>query len=264
MTVIPRMIILLLLVTLAVGSVVVATSAGVDRDPNESLILHYEFDGEYADGETVRDRSSSGNDGVYVGDSTHGSDGGAYGLRFSEQTGHVSVALDESALAGDFTVTARVWHPRHGYHAGIVSSADQTWRLVTTADRYEFRAGESTLRSGSVQTGDWNHLAVVHRNGTFQLYVNGTLADATAVSTGPGEGTILVGRRSGGYPFEGWISDLRVYDRALTEPEIRSVEAGTNSVPPVFYSDVFRSVVPFWLAVVAFLAAVFEIRYVSR
>ena len=89
------------------------------------------------------------------------------------------------------------------------------------------------MRAGSVATYDrsvsrgWHHLAGVRRGGTTTLYVDGSpvgtgesdLARSDALAT---EAPLLVGggSRAG---FEGELSDVRVWDRALGREEIASL-----------------------------------------
>jgi hypothetical protein len=44
-----------------------------------------------------------------------------------------------------------------------------------------------------------------------------------------GDSSFSVGRSSSGsQPLEGWLDDVRVYDRALTDEEIKALALGAN------------------------------------
>jgi hypothetical protein len=84
--------------------------------------------------------------------------------------------------------------------------------------------------------GEWTHLAGVYDASAHQikLYVNGSLAgQASATLWDAGGPLVFGGALSGTTPsnfFPRGIDELRVYDKALTEPEIRQVHKAT---PPV-------------------------------
>lgn len=73
----------------------------------------------------------------------------------------------------------------------------------------------------------WNHLAVSYDGDTLRLFGNGRLLSETKIGKErvPVPGAIAIGRRldnSGdGYRFRGAVDELRLYDRALTEQELR-------------------------------------------
>ncbi len=78
---------------------------------------------------------------------------------------------------------------------------------------------------GSVPLNAWTHLAAAYGGGSLRLYVNGTLASTLALSGSmPASASPL---RIGGnavWPewFAGLVDEVRVYNRALTQPEIQS------------------------------------------
>ncbi len=89
--------------------------------------------------------------------------------------------------------------------------------------------------SNDSQTTDWQHLAMTWASGqALQLYINGELDSPTAAG-GPIAGvlanfaTILIGKGGKdtiGSSWDGLIDELRIYDRALTQPEIQAVMRG--------------------------------------
>jgi hypothetical protein len=75
-----------------------------------------------------------------------------------------------------------------------------------------------------VEPGSWYHVAAVRSAGGIALYVNSAL-EATASpgsATDTDSGEFLIGH----YPAEsfmyGRIDDVKLYDRALSEPEIQA------------------------------------------
>ncbi|HET9666298.1 MAG TPA: PQQ-dependent sugar dehydrogenase, partial [Desertimonas sp.] len=78
---------------------------------------------------------------------------------------------------------------------------------------------------------------------TLHIYVNGVLDDGALVGTVPASQfdpvqNVTIGRRSGGYYFDGTIDEVRVYNRPLTQAEIQAdmvapiQPSGTDPTPP--------------------------------
>ena len=78
-----------------------------------------------------------------------------------------------------------------------------------------------------VKTG-WNHLAYTYASGTSHIYVDGvrvrssSLVHRTAAVTELLLGTVAPGTTSS-QNFVGRIDDLRVYDRALGDADIKAI-----------------------------------------
>lgn len=69
----------------------------------------------------------------------------------------------------------------------------------------------------------WTHVALVRANGTWRLYVNGTQRGGTTTQAPatPTQGT-YIGSSSQYERFSGQIDDVRIYNRALPQTEIKS------------------------------------------
>ncbi|NNE90578.1 MAG: LamG domain-containing protein, partial [Verrucomicrobiales bacterium] len=94
-----------------------------------------------------------------------------------------------------------------------------------------------------LQVGNWNHLALSYDGESFRLYANGRWVGETKIGKKrePVPGGMAFGRRqdnSGdGYRFRGVVDEIRFYDRALTEQELRlrfvKPEASRPALKPV-------------------------------
>jgi hypothetical protein len=63
--------------------------------------------------------------------------------------------------------------------------------------------------------------------GTLDVYVNGVWDSGVLIGTVPSSNlnsvvNVNIGRRSGGFYFNGVIDDLRIYNRALTQAEVQA------------------------------------------
>ncbi|HLF95309.1 MAG TPA: LamG domain-containing protein [Planctomycetota bacterium] len=99
--------------------------------------------------------------------------------------------------------------------------------------------GADTTSAGALTTGTWYHLVGTYDGAFVRMYLNGvqTMAGALtgAIRTsaaptriGAGSGSPL----SGEEPYAGLVDDVRIYNRALTAPEVALLYTGT--VPAAF------------------------------
>src|SRR5262249_46252311 len=143
-----------------------------------------------------------------------------------------------------------------------LSDPNNGWQLKTSADsgKRTFAVAISpdgvshTQRNGNIviSLNTWYHVAGVFNAEarTLDLFVNGVLDDGLlqsesdgpsipAVQVIPSGVNVNIGRRTGGsgYYFIGTIDEVRVYSRALLQPEIQSdmntpVLSATDTQPP--------------------------------
>ncbi|GAB3426267.1 LamG-like jellyroll fold domain-containing protein [Flindersiella endophytica] len=150
-----------------------------------------------------------------------------------------------------FTVAAWVYQTQKSNYATVASQSgtnrssfylqyyptQDRWRFVApAADTAAEPAYASAMDSRPARVGEWTHLAGVYDAGAHQikLYVNGALAgqdDATIWDAG---GPLVLGGALSGTTasnfFPRGVDELRVFDKALTESEIRQVHKVTPSV----------------------------------
>lgn len=94
-----------------------------------------------------------------------------------------------------------------------------------------------------VQRGQWYHLAVTYNGIHYTLYMNGGLQGMQEYTFSPStEEPIYIGKKNSQEPrfyFHGAIDDLRIFNRALSEPEVlelyteQGYAAALEAVPPV-------------------------------
>jgi hypothetical protein len=84
-------------------------------------------------------------------------------------------------------------------------------------------AGVELATPNKYNDGNWYHAVAVYNGSKMMIYVNGQLV-ASASHSGPLQNTahtVKIGRSDGGWPFNGTIDEVRVYNRSLTEEEIK-------------------------------------------
>ncbi len=154
----------------------------------------------------------------------------------------VDFSTNNSTLKAMTAVTyeARVMANNFQQSSPFISS------IMGIEENFLFRFGDVTVKPNQLQlaggvtatnvsmdfsTGIWYHLAGVYDGSKLQIYVNGTLVATTVASrtidlTDPGG--FYFGRSAGGRLLDGYISEGRVWSRALTQSEIINGMCGIN------------------------------------
>ncbi len=137
------------------------------------------------------------------------------------------------AITNNLTVAAwiRVDRFDKNYQA-IVTKGDSSWRIARngTGDDIQWRGNGPTpslevVSQAVVNDGQWHHVAGTYDGATARLYVDGVL-DGSMATTGvitKNTAPVLIGSNSekAGRLWAGSVDDVRIYNRALTEAEVR-------------------------------------------
>jgi len=213
-------------------------------DPN--LVGWWMF--ERGSGTIVIDSSGYDNHGSLEGDPqwTVGYDGGA--LRFDGGDDYVEVPHDETlTVDNEVAVMAWIHTPRHGGpdtqgYQGIISKGNppRSYSLYTqSAGTLHFSttnladgAYVGSSSSSQVPLNEWVHVAAMVADGQQLYYIDGEPAGTggTGIEL-PGTtdtANVVIGRTNEGATrsFLGMIDDVRVYNRAVTQDEIKEIMRG--------------------------------------
>jgi len=206
-----------------------------------SLVARWDF--EQVVGPTVVDASGHGHDGALVGGATVVADDERGNILLLAGHGYVECGADPTFdITGPISVTAwiKTETPSKPYQV-IITRGPSNWRLMSSRhiNTLHFAAGgirvvedDPTMLNGTrdITDGRWHHVAAIYDGLRMCLYVDGDL-DA---SVGAG-GTLDISDepvRIGGIPespdrqWTGSIDDVRIYDYALNEMEIRALREG--------------------------------------
>ncbi len=140
------------------------------------------------------------------------------------------------------SVTMSAWIKRSGNqpdYAGIIFSRSGSTiaglSLRNTHElRYHWNGGGYTFASGLiVPDNEWTHVALVITPSNATIYMNGRAAtQTTALAIEEFDGTTMIGRdASGGRYFKGLIDEVCIYNRAMTQNEIRDLMHLTRNNP---------------------------------
>jgi hypothetical protein len=222
------------------------------------LVAAYAFD--EGSGTTVADASGHGLTGTISGATW--TTAGKYGNALSFNGTSSYVDLGNPALlqiTGSMTWSAWVRAAANPPDDGqIIAKSDNNsgWQFKTSPDTGPHTFGVSVSASSTVHTqrysttvrslNTWYHVAGVYNAAalTLDIYVNGVLDNGVLRDVVPSSQfnanvNANIGRRTGGYYFNGIIDEARVYNRALTQAEILSdmnTPLGTFTARPTIIS----------------------------
>ena len=218
---------------------------------DDSLILYLSFD--ELRGNSVIDHSSHENHGTLVGSPqlVNGRFGKA--LRFNGESDWVEVPHDDS-LTVDENVTVMAWihTPRHHGPAGALWQAiiakgnnPQSYSVYTEHNGALHMSVDNFQGSNSIETvqlNTWQHVVTQMDNGVQKYWINGESAGNFPIAASlPGlvdNSSVRIGNSHDTAPAHAWmrhflgiIDEVRVWNRALSEAEIREqMQMGLNTI----------------------------------
>ncbi|MHC4658294.1 MAG: LamG domain-containing protein [Planctomycetota bacterium] len=247
------------------------------QEPNDAnLIGHWTLDGDPND--------SSGNahhgtaEGTYTWVTGH-NDANAADLAVKFTKGRILVP-DSNDLKPKYAVTACAWvyftesqssarvlvkgSNNYETYELEISGTSQFLFQIRDPNKKQFQVGtKERIKKTNVWTDDWIHLAGTFDgdSNTMSAYVNGELSDSrtdvTIVTDGHNlsqdANGLAIGAKAeegAGNEFEGTIDDARVYDYALSQPEIAWLASdGTGYIPLTSETNLYDKELPGYQAI---------------
>jgi len=147
-------------------------------------------------------------------------------------------------LTSEITVAA--WIKVNAFNRSfqaIVTKGDSAWRIQrwSNTNRIEFActglsdipgAYGSLVGDDNVNDNQWHHVAGVYDGNNVYLYVDGNLDASVPTPASDPIGTndcrVMIGKNAekSDRLWNGWIDDVRIYDRGLTAEEIAVIKSG--------------------------------------
>jgi hypothetical protein len=212
-------------------------------DLNDGLVAHYPFEG------NANDESENGNHGTVYGatltEDRLGNIDSAYS--FDGTDDYIQIADTSNLdLSQEFTIQAWI-NPNSGYgvqqasHIDIVSKwgsggIDNAAYLLGINNQgnilpwtYSGTAGSYFKGSQTVPINTWTHVLMARTRNTSKVYINGALDTSFDNAKLPQNSNydLFIGQEPvGGNNFSGMIDDIRIYNRALSEDEIKALYEG--------------------------------------
>lgn len=126
--------------------------------------------------------------------------------------------------------------------AGSFGMADDHFRLLFEFGQFKFQAHPNEVlardQAAVIVPGQWQHIAAVYSQDALRLYVNGELyAEQRAAGSRIGSAVVnpsslglFIGTKAPGVPVGDWwdglLDEVAVFDKALTEEEVKLVMHG--------------------------------------
>jgi len=232
------------------------TNVSGDTDSLEAALAikralaHWTMDeADYVGGQ-YRDISGNEHHATVVGEATFVADvdgAAASAAEMSFATGGYAEAgtWDPSELSDSLGVSAWIRPTVAGSNRGIVSkresNSDMKWTFNLSSDARIrlYNPGDTAYSGGSVELGEWTHVACTYDASTSQakLYINGEedgtyddysldIADAATIHVGhydatPSDGDVLIGA----------MDDVRIYNHALSNDEVANLYYDVTKKP---------------------------------
>jgi len=186
-------------------------------------------------GLTLRDQSGLGNNGTLTNGPTFAASQGKYAMNLDGVNDYVSIASG-IVFAPVFTISAfvspsvlsgyrRIFCAEqagtgYGYTLGLVGS--KVWLQDYSASANIF----PSATTGDLVVNVWSHVAFVSYSSSLRkLFFNGTevLSDTQAGASSIATTRAFIGQTQNVQFFSGFIDDVRIYNRALSPDEIRTL-----------------------------------------
>jgi len=233
--------VILAVVRIAIPEAEVQRKPSKPRAVRRGLILHYSFD--QNEGSKVTDRSGKRNHGEVHG--AKWTRDGKLGAGYSfDGRGYIS-AVCRNLPKGNRPRTMALWvyvtnDNNHMHLMGYGNDrADDAFSLFRykTNDRVPANARRVVLYQAGTDAGQpesyansflWVHLTIVHDGNTATLFVNGEKKDSDARSFSTTVTPLYIGRLDdarNAYRLTGNVDEVMVFDRALSEREVKSLYA---------------------------------------
>ncbi|AQP43624.1 LamG-like jellyroll fold domain-containing protein [Tessaracoccus flavus] len=224
------------------GPVSADVTVVVATDITDGLVLRYEFEGD--DESVIDDVSGHDNDGAVTAGAPRVPGVNGEALSLSGTTRNY-VTLPAGLLGSDaltvttylnwaggstdpWTFTLGSGQLRHLFHAASHWSGGSAAGVTLN----EWRAEERATASADLSSNQWHHVAVSLGGGQLSYYVDGALVGSVATETTPADiddptdlisGYIGRSMYAADPYFTGLVDDFRVYDRALSAPEVATL-----------------------------------------
>ncbi len=161
-----------------------------------------------------------GNGGSFDGTDDYADAGTGSGLSFSNAI-TVSVWINKTGTAGGYK--GIVDKGRDGYGAWSLN-ADENGNTVTFKARVS-GTNYSITAASNYTINQWEHYVGTFDGSALSIYKNGSLSNSTPVSgtLGTNSVSVRIGAANDGLYFDGKTDEVRIYNRALSDREVRDL-----------------------------------------
>lgn len=193
-------------------------------------------------GTSAGDSSGNGNTATLINGTTWVPGKYGSGLSFNGINNYLSIPDSTSLNITGSSITLAMWINPQALSGGDSVVLGKFWNTAMTSPYYQygleltggnipnFFVGTasgflSQQMGGALPYGQWNHLAIVFNGSQVQFYLNGTLVSTNPLAASLTARTqpINIGADKTPAQFhKGLLDEVRIYNRALTAPEIQT------------------------------------------
>ncbi|MBN1466845.1 CotH kinase family protein, partial [candidate division KSB1 bacterium] len=210
-------------------------------DPVDGLVMHYDFD--EPSGTIVKDKSGLYNDGLLRGNPQWTDGKYAGGISFGGADDYVDCGDPENLnIENELTIAAWVKQRDAGNdeHNPWITKGDHSFAIKHYSEnQYEFfiyDGGWQTVRAPAAKehNGAWHHFAGTYDGDNLVLYIDGErkASERFSGTINQTNDPINIGRNAEASDrfLDGVIDDVRIYNVALTDEQIRAIYNDTAIV----------------------------------
>ena len=223
---------------------VVRTFTAFESQIGDGLVMHFSFDGRIRNLSEPDWEKIIVNNVEIVRDNERGQV-----AAFTGNNAYIDYAK-ENGLNFDTPISMAVWVKPDSFrkYMGIVGLGSSFSLKLDAEGAPDFTTANIKDHKGNktLEAGRWYHIAVVFNPGsTVEIYVNGERASTLEASEiKPSGQSFLIGTNLWGEQFFGSIDELKIWDRGLSEKEVKAVFSGQDKADGyVLYSALFIGVV---------------------
>ena len=178
---------------------------------------------------TTTDRSGNGNTGTLTNMSQStspvlGKIGQA--MKFDGSNDRINVP----SMSSLSSVSASAWFKIQGsmttYARIMEQGANTMWAILCINNTISIQnVSTFTTSPLTYNDGKWHHMTMTGSPTTIKLYIDGLLVNSRSEAIATGASGITIGEYGGGggYVFNGSIDDVRIYNRVLSDTEIKQL-----------------------------------------
>jgi len=216
------------------------TGSAMAETLKRGLVLHYSLD--QNDSDKVADQSGNGQDGKAQGATWSAADRVGGGYQFDGRRSRILIGHHPSLNFGEGARTIAAWirsRAASREHQAIFTKGTNpgySFRLSPAPDRaieyFKSAGGQYSFFTASHAITDdaWHHLAVVDQgNGAVDFYQDGRFLETVTLTNYNSDTDMpaAIGARPDvlGQLFNGFIADVRLYNRALAAEEVQALSS---------------------------------------
>ncbi len=202
------------------------------------LVGYWSLDGDDISGTTAYDRSGSGNNGTLTNGPTKTAGRIGQALSFDGGDDYVTIS-SSSALSIGTAATYSTWVkmnalPPSSYGYSLIrkwsnGSEDKTLAIAQNGkpNLFFYNVGSGVNANTVLSTGVWHHIVGTYDGTTEKIYIDGVLDNSNSasgdVADNVGAAVTLGHTPENSAYLNGFLDDVRIYNRSLSATEVRAL-----------------------------------------